>query len=313
MMKNRPYSLSRFTSTASVEKSVIELLESQNIGIHNKSSTELSILCPFHDNRNSPSLYINTSTGLWQCFNPSCGSKGNFRQLYRSLTGKSYGRDWALDPVNLQKELDLSLIPVKEEEISIDSTMIDYDSEEIVLMEYMIDRGFNVNTLKYFEIGYSRIKERITIPIRDYQYKLIGIIGRAIHDWQDPKYLYNKGLRRGEILFNIQNAKKFDEVIVCEGSLDAVKVHQSGYPNVVSTLGAKITRDQVRMMRRFFDSIIIFSDADSAGYEMRDAIIDGCRGKNMQLMEIPEGLKDPGDMSEEQIKYSFENKKIVNH
>lgn len=313
MTRSPQYSLLRFASTASVEKAVIDLLESQNIDIHNKSAIELAILCPFHDNRNSPSLYINTTTGLWQCFNPSCGSKGNFRQLYRSLTGKAYGRDWALDPVNLQKELDLALIPKKEEPLSIDSTAVDFNSDEVSLLQYMIDRGFNLETLKYFEIGFSRVRERITIPIRDYQYKLIGIIGRAIHDWQDPKYLYNKGLKRGELLFNIQNAKKFDEVIICEGSLDSVKVHQAGYPNVISTLGAKITKDQVKMIRRFFDSIIIFSDADPAGYEMRDAIIDACRGKSMYLMEIPDGLKDPGDMTEQQIIDSFNNRKIVNH
>lgn len=310
-MPAQHYSLSKFASTASVEKAVTDLLDSKGIAIHNRSSIEVSILCPFHDNRNSPSLYININTGLWQCFNPSCGSKGNFRQLYRSLTGKAYGKEWLLDPINLQRELDNALIEEKEQELTIDGTRVDYENE-LGLVQSMTDRGYTADTLKYFEIGYSRVKDRIVIPVRDSQYKLVGIIGRAIHDWQDPKYLYNKGFRRGDLLFNIQNAKKYDQVIVCEGSLDAVKVHQSGYPNVVATLGAKVTSYQLKLLRRYFDSLIIFSDADSAGDEMKSAILDGCRGKEVYVMKIPDGLKDPGDMTEDQIDHSF-NTKTLSH
>lgn len=311
MMQNQQYSLSRFSSSASVEKAILELFKEKNIAIYNQSSTEIAALCPFHDNKHSPSLYINIKTGLWQCFNPSCGAKGNFRQIYRSLTGKSYGKQWALDPVNLQRELDISLVPLKEDELSIESTMIDYDSEEFLLLETMTDRGFTLETLKYFEIGYSRVKERVTIPIRNSQYKLIGIIGRAVHDHQQPKYLYNKGLKRGELLFNIQNAKPYDEVIVCEGSLDAVKTHQSGFHNVVATLGAQVTPQQTAILRKYFDSIVIFSDRDAAGDSMKHAIMNGCWGKEISWMKIPDYLKDPGDMTEEQIVQSFTNKQTI--
>jgi len=301
---------SRLYSTSNIEKDVLELLNSQGVEVHNQSGSEVAIYCPFHDNHNSPACYINTKTGLWQCFNPSCGKKGNFRQLYKHMTGKTYGREWILDPVNLQRELDLSLAFREDQELSTDNIEVDYDSDEVSMLQSVVDRGYSLKTLEYFEIGYSKVKDRIVIPVRDTQYKLVGLIGRAIHEWQEPRYLYNKGFKRADVLFNIQNAKRFDSVIVCEGSLDAMKVSQAGYRNVVATLGAKVSANQVKMIRKYFDSVIIFSDNDDAGAEMRSAIIDECRGKELATVSIPDGLKDPGDMTQEQIVHAIENRKL---
>jgi len=301
---------SRLSSIGSIEKSIFDLLDSQGIEIHNQSAREIAIYCPFHENSNSPDFYINTKTGLWQCFNRSCGKKGNFRQLYKHITGKTFGREWIHDPVNLQRELDNALVIGRDEELSTDSTRIDYGSRDVEKVQSLIDRGYTVETLESFEIGYSSVKDRVVIPVRDSQYKLVGLIGRAIHEWQEPRYLYNKGFKRADVLFNIQNAKAYDSVIVCEGSLDAMKVSQAGYRNTVATLGAKISANQVKLIRRFFDSVIIFSDNDDAGSEMRDAIIEECRGKELFTVSIPDGLKDPGDMTQEQIVHAIENKKL---
>jgi len=302
---------SNFTSTGNIQKAVLELLDSQGVEVHTQSGTEVAIYCPFHDNVHSPACYINTKTGLWQCFNPSCGKKGNFRQLYKHMTGKTYGREWIRDPVNLQRELDLALV-IKDgtEELSTDSVQVDYESGEVDNVQTLVDRGYDLDILEYFEIGYSKVKDRVVIPVRDPQYKLVGLIGRAIHDWQEPRYLYNKGFKRADVLFNIQNAKQYDSVIICEGSLDAIKVAQAGFRNVVATLGAKVSPNQVRMIKKYFDAITVFSDNDDAGAEMRRAIIDECRGKEIYTVAIPDGLKDPGDMTDIQIKQAITSKQL---
>lgn len=301
---------SRFSSSGNIEKAVSDLLSSQGVEVHTQSGTEVAIYCPFHDNHNSPACYINTKTGLWQCFNPSCGKKGNFRQLYKHMTGKTYGREWILDPVNLQRELDLALETKADQELTVDSIEVDYDSDEVINLQSLVDRGYDLEVLEDFEIGYSSVKDRVVIPVRDPQYKLVGLIGRAIHDWQDPRYLYNKGFKRADVLFNIQNAKTYDSVIVCEGSLDAVKIAQAGFKNVVATLGAKVSPNQVKMIKKYFDSVIVFSDNDDAGAEMRRAILEECRGKEMFTVSIPDGLKDPGDMTEQQIKQAITSKQL---
>ncbi len=299
---------SKLSSTGNLESEIRKLLSDYNIQIQTESGKEATIYCPFHKNTHSPAFYINLKTGLWQCFNPSCDKRGNFRQLYKHVSGKSYGREFNIDPKNLQYQLEAALSNKKEEELSIDNISIDYDSDELSLVQCLIERGLSKETLQYLEVGYSKVKERVVIPVRDPHYKVIGLIGRAIYDWQDPRYLYNKGFKRADILFNIQNAKYFEECIVVEGSLDCAKVIQSGFKNCVATLGAKVSDNQVKMMRRYFDKIIIFSDRDEAGDAMCDAIIRSCEGKDLFRMVIPDHVKDPGEMSEQEIQQSFNNK-----
>lgn len=299
------------SSSRDLQNDIRKLFSDYNMVVQTESGSEATLYCPFHKNTHSPAFYINMKTGLWQCFNPSCDKKGNFRQLYKHVTGKSYGREYIVDPVNLQYQLEMALTTQKEEELSIDSVRVDYDSDDIILLNALMERGFTKETLSYLEIGYSRIKERVVIPVRDSQYKLVGLIGRAVHDWQEPRYLYNTGFKRANVLFNIQNAKYDSECIVVEGSLDCAKVIQSGYNNCVATLGAKISDNQSSMLRKFFDRIIIFSDRDDAGDAMCDAIIRSCEGKELFKMTIPDHLKDPGEMSEQEIQTSYKNKNII--
>jgi DNA primase len=302
------HSNTKLFSTSNIESEIRKLFSDYNVVVQTESGVEATIYCPFHKNTHSPAFYINLKTGLWQCFNPSCDKKGNFRQLYKHFTGRSFGYDTAIDPVNLQKKLDESLNRETPQYINIDGIEIDYDSEDINHLQTLIERGLTRQTLQYLDIGYSSVKDRVVIPVRDINYNVVGLIGRAVYDWQDPRYLYNKGFKRADVLFNIQNAKKYDECIIVEGSLDCAKVVQAGFKNCVATLGAKVSDKQSLMLRKWFDKIIIFSDNDDAGRSMADAIIRSCEGKDMYLMSIPDGLKDPGEMSEQEIQYSYNNK-----
>lgn len=298
-------------SVYSMESQIRELFEKSNIMIESQNGQEFNLYCPFHKNRNSPAFFINVKTGLWQCFNPSCGKKGNFRQLYKHITGKPYGKDVKLDPIALKKQIENGFRKKDYiEELDISDIEIDYENEDdLKTIKIFNDRGLSYDTLEYFEIGYSRVKERIVIPVRDQNYKLVGFIGRAIRPEQEPRYLYNKGFKRADVLFNIQNAKKYDSCIIVEGSVDAMMVHQAGFPNVVSTLGAQVSANQVKMLKRCFDKIIIFSDNDDAGFAMRDDIIDLCRGKDLYTVENNTGCKDPGEMTSMQIQEIINNKK----
>ena len=111
-------------------------------------------------------------------------------------------------------------------------------------------------------------------------------------------------------MFNIQNAKQYDSCIVVEGSVDAMFIHQSGFPNVVATLGSKVSEYQYKLLRRYFDKIIIFSDNDEAGEQMKHDILDACSGKELYTVTLPEDRKDAGDMTETEIKLTLTNKQI---
>lgn len=312
MMQTKTYLNLKSFSQMSLKLQIDTLFEEYHIDIHSHSGDEYVIFCPFHKNVNTPSFYINSKTGLWQCFNPSCDKKGNFRQLFRHITGRSFNSSVKIDPIELQKRIDAGFVEPKEDILNLSTVEIDYTSEEQVQrIEPFIKRGLSINTLKYFEIGFSNAKSRIVIPVRDHQYKVVGLIGRAIKEDQEPRYLYNKGFKRADVLFNLQNAKHYSDVIVVEGSVDAMKVYEAGFPNVVATLGAQVSPYQASLLRKYFDAIIIFSDNDSAGDAMRGAIIGLCRGKNIYTTQIPPGYKDPGDMNAIEIQNIINNKQIT--
>jgi len=310
-MQNQTFSNSSYISSSNLEKNIRDLFDNYNIHIQNEGMSEVNIFCPFHKNLHSPAFYINMKTGLWQCFNPSCGKKGNFRHLYKQVTGKPFGKDVRLDHVSLQNHIDrqLNYEEGEKEQLNISDIEIDYASEDDLLKLLTLhERGLEYETLQYFDVGYSTAKDRVVIPVRDAQYKVVGFIGRAVRSDQEPRYLYNKGFKRADYLFNIQNAKKYNSCIIAEGSVDAMFIHQAGFPNVVATLGSKISEYQYKLMRRYFDSIIIFSDNDEAGEHMKHDILSACSGKELYTVELPADKKDAGDMTHEEIINTLTNK-----
>lgn len=300
---------SKFTSKQ-LEEEIYDLFTKYSVPVQSATGQELNVYCPFHKNIHSAAMYINVKTGLWQCFNPSCGRKGNFRQLYFHLTGKPYGKDFALDKVSLEKQLNsYKYLKENNDELVIDNVVLDYDDQvQVSKLITLLERGLTIDTLMHFEVGFSSEKNRVVIPVRSHNYKLTGFIGRAVESHQEPRYLYNKGFKRADNLFNIQNAKQHPSCIIVEGSIDCMFVHQAGFPNAIATLGAAVSEKQVSMIRKFFDSVIIFSDNDDAGYAMRRGIIEMCRGKDLSFASIPSGLKDPGEMSSNEIQQAINNK-----
>jgi DNA primase len=283
-------------------------ITSKGIEVVRDDGSELACLCPFHANSNSPAFYINKSSGLWICFNPGCGRRGSLHDL------RAHFGDGKIRLVNDKSLSDIEslLLGGDDDEDSdewgevLDKLKIDLD-ENPESVRYLLDRGFTIDVLKFFEVTYSEKKGRIVIPVRDSSFKVVGFIGRATDPNLQPKYLYSKNFPRKSVLFNLQNAKKFKSVIIVEGSLDAIRIHQAGYGNVVATLGAAVTEDHISLINRFFDEIIVFSDNDHAGFVMRDHIISGCSSKDVRIVVYDGDLKDPGEMSDDQITYHIDS------
>ncbi len=273
---------------------------------------ELACYCPFHENRDSPALYLNKYTGLWHCWNASCGAKGRFGTLVKKITGETYilkSEDITLDRLEL-------LFQTSEEEVeeegfdeAMERITINYrDPEQVSKLDYLINRGFQPSVLEHFEIGYSALQDRIVIPVRSENFKVVGFIGRSTEDDGRPKYKYSDKFPRRNLLLNLCNAKNYDVGIVVEGSLDHIMVHQAGFPNVVSTMGSTVSQPQLDLLRTYFSSLIIFSDNDEAGDNMKRAIMDGAAEKEMYVVTYPEGFKDPGEMSTQQIQEAIQTR-----
>lgn len=284
-----------------------------NLKISSWGATEVACFCPFHANANTPSFSINRTTGLWVCFNPACNSRGSIRLLADRL---GVPHDWAGQQENISNDdlvNEIMGIKEKEQEEEWDDDMerigLDYTKpSDLSSLQYLVDRGFHPAVLEHFEIGFSSRQNRIVIPARDESYKLLGFIGRDITGEAKSKYLYSKRFPRARMIFNLQNAKQYSTCIVTEGSLDCIKIHQAGFPNVVSMLGANISPHQGELLNKYFNELVLFLDNDAAGEGAIRAIIDICPGKQILLVQYPPGIKDPGEMDEDQIRDTLNNK-----
>jgi DNA primase len=177
--------------------------------------------------------------------------------------------------------------------------------------QYLESRGINSESIEHFSLGYSDNMDMITVPVHSPDGTPVGVVGRSI---SDKRFKNSKDLPRSKTMFNIHRAKKIgDRVIVVESSFDAIRVHQAGFPNVVATLGGHISGDNLGLLNRYFNTILIMTDADKAGRDLGSSIAYKLSNKNILWAShsygriYPEGVKDAGDMSDEDIKACITN------
>jgi len=155
---------------------------------------------------------------------------------------------------------------------------------------------------------YDRFRERLMIPIRDAQSRVIGFGGRAMGEAQ-PKYLNSPDTElfdKGKTLYGLDLARaaiaKADQAIVVEGYFDVIALHAAGISNTVAALGTALNAAQVRQLLRYTDSkqIVLNFDADAAGTKAAERAIGEAtamayRGDvQLRILTIPAG-KDPDD------------------
>ena len=202
--------------------------------------------------------------------------------------------------------------------------------------EYVKKRRLDNRTLKAFKIGYSgrfnelytelhskgfteeeilasclvnknqdgkfidRFRNRLMFPIFDARDRVIAFGGRVLDD-SKPKYInspedivYSKG--RHLFAYNLAKKNNPKTIIIVEGYMDAVSLHQRGISNAVASLGTALTEAQGRLLRRSCEKVVIGYDADGAGQAatLRGLEILHNLGCDIRILQI-EGAKDPDE------------------
>ena len=211
-----------------------------------------------------------------------------------------------------------------------------YNPNSKIAQEYVKKRKLDNNTLKTFLIGYSgtfnelykllkqegfkdeeilasslvnknqngefidRFRKRLMFPIQDERGKIIAFGGRVLDD-SKPKYINspeNIVYSKGRHLFGLYAAKKVPQkkILIVEGYMDTISLHQRGITNVVASLGTAMTEAQGRLLRKSSEQVIVGYDADGAG---QAATIRGLEilqnlGCDVRILQI-EGAKDPDE------------------
>ncbi|MCD5404966.1 MAG: DNA primase [Desulfotomaculum sp.] len=149
---------------------------------------------------------------------------------------------------------------------------------------------------------YDRFRNRIIMPIFDVLDRVVGFGGRALGD-SLPKYLNTpetKYFNKRHLLYGLNLAKPHIReegfVFVVEGYMDVIACYQFGIKNVVASLGTALTLEQVKLLMRYTDEIVIAYDADDAGIKAAMRGLDliqqlGCRVK---ILSIPDKM-DPDE------------------
>jgi len=118
----------------------------------------------------------------------------------------------------------------------------------------------------------DRFRNRIMIPIRDGQGRLVGFGARALDPADQPKFLNSPQtplFNKGETLYALDRARKAISssgvAVLVEGYMDVMAAHQAGFVNVVSAMGTALTETQLRLIKKFAKRIVLALDADAAG------------------------------------------------
>jgi DNA primase len=150
--------------------------------------------------------------------------------------------------------------------------------------------------------NFDFFRGRVMFPIHSISGRVLGFGGRTLFtDKKIAKYfnspesiIYNKS----EILYGLFFAKgdivKYDECLLCEGYTDVISMHQSGIQNVVSSSGTSLTKEQIKLVKRYTQNLTILYDGDAAGIKASfrgiDLILE--EGMNVKVVLFPDG-EDP--------------------
>ncbi len=134
---------------------------------------------------------------------------------------------------------------------------------------------------------FDRFRNRLMIPIRDADGRMTGFGARILDPNDQPKFLNSPQtpiFDKGHLLYGLDRARKpiraADQVVIVEGYLDVIALHQAGYENVVSPMGTALTEDQLRLLKRFTRRIVLALDPDTAGQK---AVLRGLEAARTSL------------------------------
>ena len=176
------------------------------------------------------------------------------------------------------------------------------------LYQYMKNKGFTDDILK--ESGLFSIKEtdthdyfwnRVMFPIMDVRSKVIAFGGRVMGEGE-PKYLNSPEticFNKRRTLYGLHAAKKHKgkELILCEGYMDVISLHQAGFTNAVASLGTALTEGHADILKRYTGNVVISYDSDTAGRDAALRAIPKLReaGLSVKVLDLSP-YKDPDEL-----------------
>lgn len=183
------------------------------------------------------------------------------------------------------------------------------DSWDALTKKLLAD-GFAVDEIKTaFLCGISKkgnpfdiFRNRIMFPIFDITGEVVAFSGRRLNEADERKYVNTSDtpiFKKSRVLFGLNIAKNTEDgtLILCEGSPDAIAMHQAGFGNAIATLGTAITAEHARIIARYAKTVYLAYDIDKAGRKATMKGIDLLNqvGVSTKIIDLGKNEKDPDE------------------
>jgi len=179
------------------------------------------------------------------------------------------------------------------------------------LLNHLKSKGFKEDELVKANLAnkskngngyYDSFSDRVMFPIIDLRGNVIAFGGRVMAADIQPKYLNTSDtpvFSKKNNIYALNFAKKKirnDRIILVEGYMDVIAMHNAGFEETVATLGTALTKEQAKIISRYCKEIVICYDSDNAGQQATERAIDIFRsvGLNIKILTVPNG-KDPDE------------------
>ena len=188
------------------------------------------------------------------------------------------------------------------------------------LVDAMRKKGYTDKELKDADLVgekngriYDRFRNRLMFPIFDVRGNVIGFGGRVLDD-SKPKYLNSNEtliFNKRKNLFGLNFAKKTKQpyMILVEGNIDVVALHQFGFDNAVASLGTSLTEEQVNLLSRYTEQVVLTYDGDEAGQRAAQRAIPMLEKAGIQVRVLQ--VKDAKDPDEFLHKFGADRFKLL--
>ena len=174
------------------------------------------------------------------------------------------------------------------------------------LLRAMTDKGFTKQELLASGLVvngkngglYDKFRNRLMLPVIDVRGDVVGFGSRVI-DKSEPKYMNTTetvAYSKRRVLYGLNLAKKTKRpnMILCEGNLDVVTLHQAGFDNAVACMGTALTQEQIRLLSRFTRELVLCYDNDGAGRMATDRALELLQNSEftVKVLRLPQRFVD---------------------
>ena len=253
------------------------------VRLQKKGSTYFG-LCPFH-NEKTGSFSVSPGKQMYYCF--GCGAGGNvftFLMQYENFTFGEAMQQLA-DRVGIELPQQ-EMTSAQKREADKRARLLEINKEAAMYFyrllrsprgqnayQYFKKRELSDETMQRFGLGYSDQYSddlnRAMFPIMDVHNRVIGFGGRVMGDGE-PKYLNSPETKifdksRNLYGLNIARSTRKNQLLLCEGYMDVIALHQAGFDNAVASLGTALTSGHANLLKRYTKEVYLTYDSDGAG------------------------------------------------